>query len=583
MSRTGLASLLPFAVAIPIAGAVLAPIAARVSSRLPLVLCLASLIGAAAVLGLIAPTVYGGTVLSHYMGDWTPVHGAALGVAFAADPFGLTYGFAVAGIGALLLLSTISELGGLGKRELGGYACLFQLLLAALIGAGLTADLFNLFVWFEVAALASYGLTGFFLERPIAVEAGFKILVLTTIASFGIFIGVALLYRDHGALNFGQLQQALAGDVRTPDLVALGLLIAGFATKAGLVPFHGWLADAHTAAPGPVSAMFSGLMVNLGILAIARIALQIYGPDGGGAVFGVLLTIGAISALVGSVLALAQDDLKRVLAYDTISQMGVLAVGLATNTSLGVAGMVYHLIDHALFKALLFLCAGAVIHMTGRTDLSEMGDLARRAPALAVAFTLGVFAISGVPPLNGYVSVGLIHEALLERHELVILVLLLAAQVITIAALARAAYLAFFRRVRRRYGELEPLRPGMVVSLSVLGAGCLVFGVLPSAVLEHLAGPSASALLHPGLAAHAVLSGAGRLPDANVSFAYLKPGEFALVAVTVVLGLVLARWYVRSPEPAPVRALRALHTGSVNDYAAFAVAGIVVIATVLLL
>src|SRR5205807_10125743 len=121
------------------------------------------------------------------------------------------------------------------------FACLFQLLVAALIGAALTADLFNLFVWFEVAALASYGLTGFFLERPIALEAAFKILVLTTIAGFAIFIGAGLLYSGHGALNLGQLHDAIAAHAGTADLVALGLLVSGFATKAGLVPFHGWL------------------------------------------------------------------------------------------------------------------------------------------------------------------------------------------------------------------------------------------------------------------------------------------------------------------------------------------------------
>ena len=193
-----------------------------------------------------------------------------LGIAFAAEPFGLLFALAAAIVGAVLLLYTLSELGGLGRRELGGYACLFQLLLAALIGGALTADLFNLFVWFEVAALASYGLTGFFLERPIALEAAFKVLVLTTLASFAIFIGAGLLYARHGALNFAQLHDSLRGHAGPADLVALGLLLAGFATKAGLVPFHGWLADAHTAAPGPVSALFSGLMVASACVAIGR-------------------------------------------------------------------------------------------------------------------------------------------------------------------------------------------------------------------------------------------------------------------------------------------------------------------------
>ena len=250
MTGPALESLLPLPVVFPLCGAVLAPLLARRFRRLPVIVSLVALAGSAAVLLAVAPTVFGGRVISHYLGHWTPVDGHALGIAFAADPFGLLFALTVAIIGAVLLLYTLSELGGLGRRELGGYACLFQLLLAALIGGALTADLFNLFVWFEVAALASYGLTGFFLERPIALEAAFKVLVLTTLASFAIFIGAGLLYARHGALNFAQLHDALRGQLGTADTVALGLLLAGFATKAGLVPFHGWLADAHTAAPG---------------------------------------------------------------------------------------------------------------------------------------------------------------------------------------------------------------------------------------------------------------------------------------------------------------------------------------------
>jgi multicomponent Na+:H+ antiporter subunit D len=189
VSEAALASLLPLPVIFPLSGAVLAPLLARRSRKLAVIVSLAALAGSAAVLVIEAPGAFGGRVISHYMGHWIPVRGHALGIAFAADPFGLIFALAVAVVGALLLLYTLSELGGLGRRELGGYACLYQLLLAALIGGALTADLFNLFVWFEVAALASYGLTGFFLERPLALEAAFKLLVLTTLASFAIFVG----------------------------------------------------------------------------------------------------------------------------------------------------------------------------------------------------------------------------------------------------------------------------------------------------------------------------------------------------------------------------------------------------------
>jgi len=569
-------SLLAVPVALPLTGAVLAPLLARVSTRLPLFVSALGLLGSLAVLIVIAPSVYGNNthVIAHYMGHWTPVQGKALGIAFGADPFGLTFALICAAIGALLTVYALSELGGLGARELGGYACLFQLLVAALIGAGLTADLFNLFVWFEVAALASYGLTGFFLERPLALEAAFKILVLTTLAGFAIFIGAGLLYSAHGALNLGQLHNALAAHAGTADLVALGLLVAGFATKAGLVPFHGWLADAHTAAPGPISALFSGLMVNLGIIAIARLAFQVY-PTAHVPILGALMVFGVLSALIGAVMALAQDELKRLLAYDTVSQMGVLAIGMATGNAPGMAGSVYHLANHALFKSLLFLCAGAIVHRTGVTSLSEMGGLARSWPLVTAAFVVGAASIAGVPPLGGYVSLSLIHHGLLESHQYVPYALMLIAQVVTVAAMARAAWLAFFRPRREDYERSEQLRPGMLTSMSALAGGCLAFGILPQTVLQRFMAPAASALLHADAYSRAVLTGSGVLPSVSVTFDYADVLEVVVVVVSLVIAGAATYAYLRSKEPALIRLLRAVHNGSVNDYAGFAVAGTV--------
>jgi multicomponent Na+:H+ antiporter subunit D len=497
MSTAGLSSLLPLPVAIPISGAVLAPLSARISKRLPLYVCIVTMTGALIPLIWIAPTVFSGRLLTHFLGHWAPFSGQQLGDTFGADPFGLTFALFVAGIGGLLLIYTLSELSDLGTRELGGYACLFQLLLAALIGSGLTADMVNLFVWFEVAAIASYGLTGFFLERPIALEAAFKILVLTNIASFAVFIGAAMIYSGHGALNFGQIHHALQAHAQDADLVALAVLITGMATKAGIMPFHGWLPDAHTAAPGPVSALFSGLMVNLGVVVMARLSLQIYGPTSARPLLGLLTTLGAASAVLGAVMALAQDDLKRLLAYDTVSQMGVLLVGFSAAHPPAVAGATYHLINHAVFKALLFLCAGAIVHATGFTHLSEMGALARRLPLVAAAFVLGVLAISGIPPLNGYVSLGLIHDSL-KDHNPAAYAALIAAQVITVAALSRAAYLAFFVRREEKLPKHNPMHPGMVTTMGILGAGCIAFGVLPYAVLHRIVEPATGGLLAAG-------------------------------------------------------------------------------------
>ncbi|HEY1618441.1 MAG TPA: proton-conducting transporter membrane subunit [Streptosporangiaceae bacterium] len=580
MTIPALASLLPLPVAIPLTGAVTAPLLARLSRRLPVIVSVVALAASAAILLLEAPTVFGGRIIAHYMGHWTPVNGHVLGVAFAADPFGLLVALAAAVIGAILLLYTLSELGGLGPRELGGYACLFQLLLAAVIGAALTADLFNLFVWFEVAALASYGLAGFFLERPIALEAAFKLLVLTTLASFAVFIGAGLEYAQHGALNFAQLQGALRGHVGVPDTIALGLLVAGFATKAGLVPFHGWLPDVHTAAPGPVNALFSALMDALGVVAIVRLVFQVY-PPGSTPVLGLLMTLGLVSALLGAVMALAQDDLKRLLAYDTISQVGIVVVGLATGNAAGLAGGIYHLVNHAAFKALLFLAAGAIVHRTGLTRLSEMGGLARRMPVTAAAFVLGAASIAGIPPFNGYVSLSLIHEGLQHGHETVPYLLTLAAQAITVAALGRAAWLAFFRPRQQSLEKLERLRPGMLAAFVGLGALCVAFGVAGPVVLRRLMAPAAASLLHPARYASAVLAGTGRLPALRVPFNYGSPAELISVAAGTAVAALLCWGYLRISEPRVIRLLRAAHTGSANDYAAYAIAGTLAVIAVL--
>lgn len=575
MSAAAVASLLPLPVVIPLGGAIAAPLLARIQRQLPLVISAVAMLGSLAVLTVIATQVYSGDghVLSHYMGHWVPVGGKALGVAFAADPFGLTFALASAALGILLLVFALSQLGEFGRREIGGFACLFQLLLAALIGSALTADTINLFIWFEVAALASYGLTGFFLERPLALEAAFKILVITTIGAFAVFVGAALLYAGHGALNFGQLYGSLSGHIGVPDLLALGLLVAGFGAKAGLMPFHGWLPDAHTAAPGSVSALFSALMVDLGIVGIVRIAFLVFGRNAH-ACLGLLMALGMISAIAGALLALAQDDLKRLLAWDTVSQMGILMVGFATATPSGVAGATYHLVNHALFKGLLFLCAGAIVHATGETSMMRMGGLMRRRRLLTAAFTVGTLAIAGIPPLNGFASLGLIHAGLQESDQPVLFAGALIAQVITVAALGRAAYYAFYRR-RDDYEHLEPLRAGMKITLATLGAGCIAFGVLPGVVVQRVAAPAASVLLHPQSYAQGVLAETVALPREAVSFSYGNGTDWLIAFGTVALGLALAAWYARVREPRPIRLLRAVHTGSVNDYAAFATAGLV--------
>jgi multicomponent Na+:H+ antiporter subunit D len=582
VTSAGLGSLLPLPVVLPIAGAVLSPLIGRFWRRGPLVVSVLALGGTIGVLALFCPDVYTGHLLTHFLGHISPSHGHELGIAFVAEPFGLTYALLAAAGGALLLIDTLSELGGLGHKELGGYAALFQLLLAALIGVALTADSVDTFVWFEVAALSSYGLTGFFLERPFAQEASFKIMVLTNMASFAVFIAAAMLYTADHALNFGQLHRALGNGVHGVEMVALGLFVVGFGTKAGLMPFHGWLADAHTAAPGPVSALFSGIMVNVGVLAIARLCLDVYSEQGR-PVLGLLTVLGAVSAILGAVLALAQDDLKRLLAYDTVSQMGVLLVGVGTATDSGLAGTVYHMLAHGMFKALMFLAAGSIVHATGLTRISQMGGLARHRPVTTAAFAIGAASIMGLPGFSAYVSLGLIHDSLRE-HDPLAFAAMVVAQIVTVAALARATYLAFFRRRDDDYDRLEKSRPGMLIAFGGLAAGCLALSALPTLVLDHVVAPAVAILTDSHTYATAALVQGVHLHISTVPFDYADPIDLVIALGSFALGILLAWWYIRrETEPAPVRMLRRVHTGSVNDYTLYAGAGLAAVLGVLLI
>jgi formate hydrogenlyase subunit 3/multisubunit Na+/H+ antiporter MnhD subunit len=260
----------------------------------------------------------------------------------------------------------------------------------------------------------------------------------------------------------------------------VAFLVIGFGTKAGIAPFHPWLPDAHAEAPTPISVLLSGVMIKMAVYALARTVSIFYPSWPQLTVF--VVALGTFTMVLGIVMALTQDDLKRLLAYSSVSQMGYVLVGLGLGTYLGCYGGLFHLLNHAIYKALLFMCVGAVIYATGIRKVSELGGLAKSMPITSACFFLGALALSGFPPLNGFMSKLTVYLALAKAGMWWACTIAIAASVLTMVVLVRAAYVVFWGNPQG--GALAQLQVrevpvAMWVPMVILAGACLVLGVFP--------------------------------------------------------------------------------------------------------
>jgi multicomponent Na+:H+ antiporter subunit D len=406
-----LENLLPLFVAIPLAGGFLMPVLGRFfgpgrSSAILPILMVAG-VGVLAVRLVLLPDAQ---TPPYWMGAWD----FPIGVSLVADGLSKLVVLLVALISLLVLVFSMDYM--THYTNPGLYYGLFLLLLAGMNGVVLAGDLFNLFVFLEVAGIASYALVAFGTEAD-ELEAAFKYLVLGSIASTFVLVAIAIVYNVTGHLNLAKIAEALraGGGLTVPVYLAAAFLLMGFALKAALVPFHAWLPDAHPSAPAPISAMLSGLLIKAcGVYVLFRLVFSVFA---GAEVFGIILVVlGTLSMVLGVLMAVGQWDFKRLLAYHSISQMGyvVLAIGAAAVmqarglddavVALALFGGLFHLANHAVFKSLLFLCSGSVEYATGTRQLKLLGGVGRRMPVTGACLRIASLSISGVPPLNGFWS-----------------------------------------------------------------------------------------------------------------------------------------------------------------------------------
>jgi len=469
---------------------------------------------------------------------------------FGLDPLSAFFLLVILGVSAL---AAVYGLGYLHRTPQDATSwCWFDLLVASMAGVVLARQAILFLLAWETMALTSFLLVAHHHERPEVRRAAWTYLVAMHLGACFLLPMFFVLATSAGSLDFAAFGPGLTPAAATACFL---LAVVGFGTKAGLMPFHVWLPEAHPAAPSHVSALMSGVMIKTGIYGIARMLLVLGTPRLSWGLL--LLALGGVSALLGVLFALAQHDLKRLLAYHSVENVGIIVLGLGVGvtglalgapavSALGFAGGLLHVLNHALFKGLLFLGAGSVLRASGTAEIDELGGLMRRMPVTATTFLVGSVAIAGLPPFNGFVSELLVYWggfsgvavlAMPAALSLGVMVAVLAAVGgLALACFSKASGVVFLGLPRSPRGEGANEAPlSMQLPMVVLAAACLVVG---------LGGGLLVPALSPLVGTFAGRGGLPALQDAGLVLsrvALVSGGLLGLVALLALARLLLLR------------------------------------------
>lgn len=431
--------------------------------------------------------IKGEEVSVYKVGGWGIVGGIPIGIFLVID--GLSRLLLLI-INLIALCACLYSTGYMKKfTALPRYYALFSLMVAGMNGVVISGDLFNIFVFLEISAIASYALVAFGIKKE-ELEASFKYQILGGISSMIILLGIGMVYWGYSTLNIADLGNLMQQNSNMKFIFFIqALFLMGFGLKAALVPFHSWLPDAHSSAPSPISSMLSGVLIKaIGVYVIMRLFFNMFPVSMNTAT--AIRIIGVLSMVVGVFLAIGQWDIKRLLAYHSISQMGYVITGIgagltliAKNGDMVIAGLailggVFHLFNHALFKGLLFLTAGSVEYRTGLRDMREIGGLSSKMPATAISSLTASMSISGIPPFNGFFSKLIIIIALLKAGLWVSAIFAVLVSVITLSSFLKLQRYTFFEKLKSDWKNIKESPFSMCVSMLLIAVLCLATSAL---------------------------------------------------------------------------------------------------------
>lgn len=454
--------LLIAAVAVPVLGSILVVPAGWLSERLRNLLSLAFVLVSLGASAAMAPAVLVGKAITYAVN-------LPLGFNFILTADGLAVFMAITSslIGAIIVLYSFSYISHYENRN--EYYFLVVLFLGSMMGIVFSGNLIFLYLFWEITAIASWRLIGFFREKEYVIRAD-KSFLVTVFGALAMLIGFLYVYQKAGSFDLAVIKTAFSG-TSIPDIAVL-LIMAGILSKSATLPFHTWLPDAGVA-PSPVTALLhAAVLVKIGVYVFARLFIATFAMS---QVWHVIVpAIAAASAIVSGGAALIETDMKRIIAYSTVSQIAFIFLGLAVGGEIGVAGALLYILMHGLSKGGLFLCAGIVEQNAKTKDITKMGGLARTMPITALSFLLCAFSVMGIPPFGGFFSKYMVFSgAVSAGHHAVALVFLFGA-VLTILYLFRIFNAIFLGEgaIAAREGS-----GGMVASVATLAVLSLLLGI----------------------------------------------------------------------------------------------------------
>jgi multicomponent Na+:H+ antiporter subunit D len=339
--------------------------------------------------------------------------------------------------------------------------------------------------------ISSYVLVAFRKGQWEPVEAGFKYLVMSATGSALIIFAIALLYGMTGSVILATISTSIAGvqaasQAKLWIYLTLAVVIIGFGIKASIVPLHTWLPDAHPAAPSPISAMLSGVVIQTGVYAIIRFLYLIFqpAPISWPVILASLSIVAVLTMTTGNVMALLQNDIKRLLAFSSIAHVGYILLAVSVGTVLGLSAGLLHIMNHAIMKGLLFLCAGVFVHAVGTRNIESLAGIGHKMNVTAVILTIGALAISGIPPLNGFISEFLIVLATLDANMLALTIILLINILIGFAYYLRLLYVLVWKAPGKNLDSVKEAPLSMLVPMMLLTILCVAIGVWPGPFID---------------------------------------------------------------------------------------------------